>query len=79
MTAPLTVFVNGARVEVPAGATVLDAVAAADPEAATAVRDGRRAVADSRGLPVAPGAPLSGGFVMRLVSARARADEGSAS
>ncbi len=72
MTSMLTVFVNGARVEVPVGATVLDAVAASDAAAAEAVRAGARAVADSRGLPVAADAVLSGGFVMRLVSARAR-------
>lgn len=75
MSTPLTVFVNGARVEVPAGATVLDAVAAADPAAAEQVRAGTRAVADSRGLPVAPDARLTGGFVMRLISGRARAAE----
>lgn len=72
MSTSLTVFVNGARVEVPAGATVLDAVAAADPAAAEQVRSGARAVADSRGLPVAPDAALAGGFVMRLVSGRTR-------
>ncbi len=75
MTSTLTVFVNGARVEVPAGATVMDAVAAADPAAAEALGRGERAVADSRGLPVGSGALLTGGFVMRLVSARARAAE----
>jgi hypothetical protein len=75
MTSLLTVFVNGARIEVPAGATVMDAVAAADPAAAGALGRGERAVADSRGLPVAPDARLTGGFVMRLVSARARPAE----
>jgi hypothetical protein len=62
-------------VEVPTGATVMDAVAAADPAAAGALGRGERAVADSRGLPVAPDARLTGGFVMRLVSARARPAE----
>lgn len=75
MTTPLIAFVNGVRVELPAGATVLDAVTAADPAAAEAVRAGTRAVADSRGLPVAPDAAVTGGFVMRLVSARARAGD----
>ena len=73
MTEPLRVFVNGVGVSVPVGSTVIDAISAADPAAAAQVRGGQRAVADSRGLPVAPDAPLSGGFVMRLVSARARA------
>jgi hypothetical protein len=75
VTESLRVFVNGVGVSVPHGSTVLEAVAAADPAAAEAVRAGQRAVADSRGLPVAVDAPLSGGFVMRLVSARAPAAE----
>lgn len=70
MSEPLRVFVNGSGVSVPTGSTVLDAVAAVDAEAAAAVRAGLRAVVDSRGLPVAGDAALSGGFVMRLVSAR---------
>lgn len=71
MTEPIRVFVNGAGVSVAAGSTVIDAVTAADAEAAAAVREGSRAVVDSRGLPVSPETTLSGGFVMRIVSARA--------
>lgn len=67
----LTVFVNGKTVRVPAGSTVLDAVASADAAAADAVRAGTRGVVDSRGLGVAASLPLTGGFVMRVVSARA--------
>lgn len=74
MTEPLRVFVNGAGVSVPPGSTVLDALTLADAAAAAEVRAGTRAVADSRGIVVAPGTPLSGGFVMRVVSARQRAD-----
>ena len=74
MTDPLVVFVNGAAVRVPAGATVLDAVAAHDAAAAAEVRAGARAVADSRGIVVDPATTLTGGFVMRLVSARQLAD-----
>lgn len=77
MSEPLRVFVNGAGVSVPQGSTVISAVEAADSSAAAEVREGTRAVVDSRGLPVAPDTPLSGGFVMRLVSARA-AREGTA-
>jgi hypothetical protein len=69
-TEPLIVFVNGKSVSVPQGSNVLDAVAASDPAAATEVRNGTRGVVDSRGLPVATSLPLTGGFVMRLVSAR---------
>lgn len=72
MTEPLRVFVNGSGVSVPAGSTVIDAVAVADPAAAEAVRAGTRLVADSRGIPVAAETLLSGGYVMRLVSARQR-------
>lgn len=74
MTESLRVFVNGAGVSVPPGSTVLDAVHAADPAAADAVRGGTRAVADSRGIVVPPETVVSGGFVMRLVSARQKAD-----
>lgn len=72
MNEALRVFVNGAGVSVPAGSTVIDAVAAADAAAADEVRAGTRLVADSRGIPVPSDTPLSGGYVMRLVSARQR-------
>ena len=71
MTEPLRVFVNGAGVSVPPGSTVLDAVRAVDREAAEAVRNGTRAVADSRGIAVPSETLLTGGYVMRIVSARA--------
>lgn len=74
MIESLRVFVNGTGVSVPPGSTVIDAVQAADPAAAAAVRDGTRLVADSRGIPVPSDTPLSGGYVMRLVSARQKAD-----
>lgn len=70
MTEYLRVFVNGSGVSVPQGSIILDAILAVDPAAAQAVREGARVVVDSRGLPVAPDAALSGGYVMRLVSAR---------
>ncbi len=72
MIEPLRVFVNGSGVTVPVGSTVIDAVAAADSAAAEEVRAGTRLVADSRGIPVAADTLLSGGYVMRLVSARQR-------
>ena len=71
MTDSIRVFVNGAGVTVPTGSTVLDAVRAVDAEAADAVSAGTRAVADSRGIAVPAETVLSGGYVMRLVSARA--------
>lgn len=74
MNEPLRVFVNGTGVSVPVGSTVIDAVAAADSAAAAEVRAGTRLVADSRGIPVTADTPLTGGYVMRIVSARQRAD-----
>lgn len=64
-------FVNGTRVEVPNGAKVVDAVAAADAAAAAAVRAGTMSVVDSRGIAVAADQVVSGGYVMRLVPVRA--------
>jgi hypothetical protein len=75
MSEPLRVFVNGTGVSVPAGSRVIDAIEAADADAAAQVRAGKRAVADSRGITVPADAPLSGGFVMRLVSARAASSD----
>ena len=73
MTEPsmLRVFVNGTGLSVNHGATILDAVRAFDANEADEVVALSRAVTDSRGLPVAIDTPLSGGMVLRLVSARA--------
>jgi hypothetical protein len=65
------VFVNGTAISIARGGTVLDAVRALDAAEADAVANGSRAVTDSRGLPVALDAPLAGGTVLRIVSARA--------
>ena len=77
MSEPIRVFVNGSGASVPPGSTVLEAVAAVDADAAAEVRAGTRAVVDSRGLPVAADTPVSGGFVMRIVSARAARTDGA--
>lgn len=71
MSEPLRVFVNGKAYAVPQGSTVIDAIAVADAAAAAEVRSGSRGVVDSRGVGVGGDTPLSGGFVMRIVSARA--------
>ncbi len=76
MTEPLRVFLNGKPLSMPPGSTVLDAVQSADEAAATELRAGTRLVADSRGIPVATDTALTGGFVMRLISARARGTSG---
>ena len=64
------VYVDSRPVDVPVAATVLDAVEAANPELAESVRAGIKAVTDSRGLPIASDAPLHGGAILRVVSAR---------
>jgi hypothetical protein len=77
MTEPeaLRVFVNGTALQVPRGSTVLDAVRVLDPGAATDVAARARAVADGRGLPIDPTTPVTGGMVLRIVSARALRDD----
>jgi hypothetical protein len=72
----VTVFVNARAVQVPATATALDAVRAFDAAEGDAFAAGTRGVTDSRGLPVAVGAPVHGGAIFRLVSARAGRTEG---
>lgn len=64
------VYVDSRPVDVPVTATVIDAVESADPALAADVRSGSRSVTDSRGLPIATDAPLHGGAILRVVSAR---------
>jgi hypothetical protein len=81
MTGPhlLRVFVDGTALSIEPGRTVLDAVRALDGAEADAIAAGTRAVTDSRGLPVALDTPVTGGAVLRVVSARAlRSAEGDA-
>jgi hypothetical protein len=66
------VYVDSRAVDVPLSATVLDAVESADPLLAAAVRSGSKGVTDSRGLPIAPDAPLHGGAILRVVALRQR-------
>lgn len=72
-------YVNGRGVTVPRGATALDALDAHDAafggDEGAAVREGRRRLTDSRGLPCAPDTPLAGGSILRVVAARARLAE----
>ncbi|MCU0626173.1 MAG: hypothetical protein MUF21_06740 [Gemmatimonadaceae bacterium] len=74
----LRAFVNGRGVDVPIGGTALDAVRLADPAEAAAIEAGTRAIADSRGLPIAGDEAAYGGAIYRTISARAaqRALEG---
>ena len=73
MTRMVRVFVNAAGVEVPSGATALDAVRAWNSDAANDVTSGSRVITDSRGLPIAATAPMSAGSILRLIAKRERA------
>jgi hypothetical protein len=81
----LRAFVNERGVGVPPGATALDAVRAFDRLGGTALADdvaaGRRALVDSRGLPVDAATPAHGGAIYRVLPARrapAPRDDGDA-
>lgn len=65
------VFVNASGVDVPAGATALDAVRAFDETLARDVDESRRLITDSRGLPIDPSTAMSAGSILRLVANRA--------
>jgi hypothetical protein len=80
MTEPaaIRVFVNGKAQSVSRGATILDAIRAFDAAEADEVAAGTRAATDSRGLPVAHETVVSGGMVLRVVSARALRNSGAA-
>ena len=72
MSATVRVFVNGMGLDVPAGATALDAVALHAADDAERVRSGALLVTDSRGLPVPADSPLFNGAVFRLIANRER-------
>jgi hypothetical protein len=66
------VFVNANGVDVPAGASALDAVRAWQADAAAEVLAGARIITDSRGLPIDASAPMAAGSILRLVANRGR-------
>jgi hypothetical protein len=70
----MRVYVNSTGLDVPDGATALDAVRAWNATAAHEVAIGERVIADSRGLPAAPDAPAHGGAIYRVLPARRRND-----
>jgi hypothetical protein len=75
----MRVYVNSTGLDVPDGATALDAVRAWDTAAADAVATGERVIADSRGLPASPDSPAHGGAIYRVLPARRRHDDGEPS
>jgi len=72
VTEPETVrvFVNERGVDVPRGATALDALRALDGDEAARVDAGERTVVDSRGLPADTSAPTFAGAIYRTITAR---------
>jgi hypothetical protein len=64
------VYVDARAVDVALTATVIDAVAAADPKLAEQVRQGARSVTDSRGLPISPDDTVFAGAILRTVVSR---------
>lgn len=71
----IRVFVGTRGLDVPRGASALDAVRSADRTLAEAVAAGTRRITDSRGLPVDPSAPAFAGAIFRVVGARTRAGD----
>jgi hypothetical protein len=71
MTTSARVFVNGVGLEVPVGATALDAVRGWNAQAADAVARGASVITDSRGLPTPADAPIRAGSIFRVIPARA--------
>jgi hypothetical protein len=74
MTRPetLRVFIDAHGVDVPPGATAIDAVEAYDKMLAAAVRHGERILTDSRGLPIDAATALQAGAIFRLIPKRER-------
>ena len=72
MTEPETmrVFVNERGVDVPRGASALDALRVLDASEASRVEAGERALVDSRGLPTASDVPAFAGAIYRTITAR---------
>jgi hypothetical protein len=75
MTRMVRVFVNASGVDVPSGATALDAVRAFDSDAAQDVTAGSRVITDSRGLPIDASSLMSAGSILRLIAKRDRVAE----
>jgi hypothetical protein len=59
-------------IEVPGGATALDAVRTLSADAADAVVRGASFITDSRGLPASPDTPVQAGAIFRVIPARRR-------
>jgi hypothetical protein len=63
----MRIFINDRPIDADEGATVLSAVASADPELADQVREGAAYVTDARGIRMESDASLSAGSILRVV------------
>jgi hypothetical protein len=70
MSDPIRIFVNARPVDATLGDTILDAIDRWDPAMAATLRQGARALSDSRGLPAPLDTPVYGGAIFRVVSNR---------
>lgn len=73
-TRSVRVFVNAVGVNVPAGASILDAVRALSASDADALTRGEKLVTDSRGLPISADHTVSAGSIFRLLPVRKRGE-----
>jgi hypothetical protein len=71
MSEPVRIYIDAKPVDASPGSTLIDALAIASPEQAAQVRDGKRMLTDSRGLPALPDSEVFAGAIYRVVSARA--------
>jgi len=70
----MRVYVNSVGLDVPDGATALDAVRVWNAAAAEEVAVGERMIADSRGLQTSPDTRVHGGAIFRVLPVRRRHD-----
>jgi hypothetical protein len=75
MSEIVRVYVNGRPIDVPQGATALDAAEAADTGIGLAIRAGDRLITDSRGIVTPTDAPVQNGAIFRIVRARQVAED----
>ncbi len=75
MTATVRVYINTHGVDVPESSTTLEAIESWNAAEATAIRNGERAITDSRGLPADPAAAVHNGAIFRVVRARTAASD----
>ena len=67
MSDPVRVFVNGTRLDLPAGSTVADALATVDQSFAEKLAAGALYVTDGRGVEIDSAATLPNGAIVRAV------------